>query len=210
MFLIFISSLTVAFSGAMMPGPLLTYTIRQSLNERPYSGFVIIAGHALLELLLIILIFAGFDIILQSAAMQVMIGIIGGLLLIYMGADMIISAHKNKIDMLPGPAAGRSRGWFFSGFLISAANPYFILWWAVVGLGFLVQAYKLFGPAGVAIFFVGHILADFIWYGAISMIIGKTGRFITAGYYRIIVAALGAVLVFFGGSFFYNAFKVMV
>jgi threonine/homoserine/homoserine lactone efflux protein len=194
----------------MMPGPLLTYTIRQSLNNNPYSGFVVIAGHALLELLLILMIFLGFDIILQSAAIQVLIGIIGGLLLIYMGADMIISAHKNKVDMQPGPATGRNRGWFFSGFLISAANPYFILWWAVVGLGFLVQAYKLFGVAGVTAFFIGHILADFIWYGAISMIIGKTGRFIRAGHYRVIVAALGAVLVFFGGSFFYNAFKIIV
>ncbi len=207
--LVFISSLTVAFSGAMMPGPLLTYTIRQSLNNNPSAGFIIISGHALLEFLLIILIFSGFDLILQSTLVQILIGLIGGLLLVYMGADMIVSAYKNKVEISTDPTQSQTKNMLFSGFLISAANPYFILWWAVIGLGFLIQAYKLFGLAGVAAFFFGHILADYIWYGAVSMITGKTGRFIKGTYYRLLIAFLGAVLVFFGGSFFYNAFLII-
>lgn len=97
--LIFFSSLAVAFSGAMMPGPLLTYTIRQSLQRGPYSGLVIISGHALLEAALIILIFLGVDVILQSTNAQITIGIAGGLLLIYMGADMLISALKKRVSI---------------------------------------------------------------------------------------------------------------
>ena len=49
MAMIFLSAMAVAFSGAVMPGPLLTYTIRQALSRGPKSGFVIIIGHALLE-----------------------------------------------------------------------------------------------------------------------------------------------------------------
>ena len=210
MALIFFSSLTIAFSGAMMPGPMLTYTIRQSLKKNPYSGFIIVAGHAFLELLLIILIFLGFDIILQSTTAQIAIGIIGGLLLIYMGADMIINALKKNVDVEVKSAGSQNRNMFFSGMMISAANPYFILWWAVIGLGFLLQAYNYFGPLGIAVFFVGHILADFIWYGSISIVISKTGRFLKAGYYRSLILILGAVLVFFGASFLYNAIIIVV
>jgi threonine/homoserine/homoserine lactone efflux protein len=208
MAMIFISALAVAFSGAMMPGPLLTYTIRQSLNAGPYSGFVIIAGHAVLELILIVLIFMGFDIILQSNAAQSVIGIVGGLLLAYMGADMVINALKNKIEIELNNNKSKTGNMLISGFAISAANPYFLLWWAIIGLGFLIQAYKLFGTAGVIVFFSGHILADFIWYGFVSVAVGTTRKFIKINLYRVIIAFLGGVLIFFGGTFFYNALSI--
>lgn len=202
---IFLSAIAVAFSGAMMPGPLLTYTIRQALNSGPCSGFIIIAGHAVLEAILVILIFLGFDTILQSNSVQISIGIIGGLLLLYMGSEMIYNSWKNTIKIEWDNKKTGAGNMFFSGIAISAANPYFLLWWAVIGLGFLLQAYKSFGIAGIFIFYTGHILADFIWYGVISLIVGKTRQFIKEKIYRSIIAALGCVLVFFGGSFFYQA-----
>ena len=208
MAMIFISALAVAFSGAMMPGPLLTYTIRQSLNAGPYSGFVIIAGHAILELFLIVMILMGFDIVLQSDSAQSVIGLVGGLLLVYMGADMVINSLKNKLIIELNNNKSKTGNMLFSGFAISAANPYFLLWWAIIGLGFLIQAYKLFGAAGVIIFFTGHILADFIWYGFVSIVVGTTRKFIKVNLYRIIIAFLGGVLIFFGGSFFYNALSI--
>lgn len=208
MAIIFISALAVAFSGAMMPGPLLTYTIRQSLNAGPYSGFVIIAGHAILELFLIVMIFMGFDIVLQSDSAQSVIGLVGGLLLVYMGADMVINSLKNKLTIELNNNKSKTGNMLFSGFAISAANPYFLLWWAIIGLGFLIQAYKLFGTVGVLVFFTGHILADFIWYGFVSVVVGTTRKFIKVNLYRIIIAFLGGVLIFFGGSFFYNALSI--
>ncbi len=211
MAMIFLSALAVAFSGAMMPGPLLTYTIRQALNTGPYSGFIIIFGHAVLELILIALIFLGFDIILQSDSAQIGIGFIGGLLLIYMGSDMIFSSLKKKINIeVDEKKSSAGNILFISGMAVSAANPYFLLWWAIIGLGFLIQAYKSFGIVGVFMFYIGHILADFIWYGLISIIVGKTRKFIKQRLYRSVIVVLGSILIFFGGSFFYNAIAVLV
>jgi len=210
MFMIFLSALILAFSGAMMPGPLLTYTIRQSLNNGPHSGFIIIAGHAILEIILIALIFMGFDVILQSNSAQISIGIIGGLLLIYMGSDMIFGSLKNKIKIELDNNKSGARNMLFSGIGISVANPYFLLWWAIIGLGFLIQAYKSFGIAGVFVFYIGHILADFIWYGFVSIIVGTTRKFIKENLYRIVIIVLGCLLIFFGGSFFYKAILILV
>ena len=210
MFVIFLTALTVAFSGAMMPGPLLTYTIRQSLNSGPNSGFIIMVGHALLELVLIALIFMGFDIVLQSDTAQISIGIIGGLLLTYMGSDMIFNSLRNRIKIDLNDQKCNNRNMLFSGIVISAANPYFLLWWAIIGLGFLIAAYKSFGAAGVIVFYIGHILADFIWYGSISIIVGTTRQFIKENLYRLIIVILGCLLIFFGLRFFYNAMILLV
>lgn len=204
MLAIFLSSVAVAFSGAVMPGPLLTYAIRQALAVGPKSGPIIILGHALLELALIVLIFLGFDIILQSAAAQAGIGLVGGALLMYMGAGMAVGAVKNTVQIKVEGGSG-GRGMVLSGIAISAMNPYFLLWWAIIGLGFLLAAYKAFGIWGVLAFYVGHISVDFLWYGFVTLLVGKTRRFIGETPYRWIVGALGAVLVYFGGSFIIGA-----
>ncbi len=205
MALLFLSALAVGFSGAMMPGPLLTYTIRQSLSAGSRSGFIISAGHAALEMMLIILIFMGFDIVLQSAAAQAGIGLIGGFLLGYMGFSMIYNSLKNRVFVQAGDGAGTSKNMFVSGLVISATNPYFLLWWAVVGLGFILQSFNSLGIIGVAIYYVGHISADFLWYGFISIVVGKTRKFIKEKPYRVVIAALGCLLVFFGGKFVFGA-----
>lgn len=205
MLAIYITALTIGFSGAMMPGSLLTYTLKQSLAAGKRAGFVIVAGHALLELLLLILIFLGFDAVLRSDYAQISIGLVGGALLLFMGYDMIRGAVKNTLHVKTDGVSSKSGSLLLSGAVLSASNPFFLIWWAIVGLGLLTEAYKAFGIAGVCIFYIGHISADFIWYGTISVIVGTTRKFIPEKPYRIMIALLGGVLLFFGGRFMYSA-----
>ncbi len=89
--------------------------------------------------------------------------------------------------------------------VISAANLG-LIWWAVIGLGYITRAYDSLGFIGVPVYYFGHIAADFIWYGLVSVVVGTTRRFIgLKPGYRIIIALLGGVLVFFGGTFVYDA-----
>ena len=203
--LLFLTALAVGFSGAMMPGSLLTYVIRQSLKEGPKVGFLVIIGHAILELALIVGIFLGLDMVLKSDAAQITIGVIGGLLLCYIGADMIFKAARGKVSVSMDAQGRNSEKMVLSGALLSMANPYFLLWWAVIGLGFLTDAYRDFAIWGVAVFFLGHILADFTWYGLISTVVGTTRKFIKEKPYRIIIVVLGALLIFFGARFLIDA-----
>ncbi len=207
---LFLSALAVGYSGAMMPGSLLTYTIRQSLRAGPKSGFIIIAGHALLELVLITGIFLGLDAVLKSSAAQIAIGLVGGVLLTYMGIDMILKAAKNKVSVAVEAGKGASGSMFVSGIALSATNPYFLLWWALIGLGFLMNAYRDFAILGIVTYYIGHILADFSWYGLISVVVGTTRKFIKEKPYRIILMVLGGLLVYFGIKFFVGAIGALL
>lgn len=209
MLVLFISAFVVGLSGAMMPGSLLTYTIRKSLSEGPRAGFIIVAGHALLELALVIVIFLGFDMVLQSEAAQVGIGFVGGALLAYMGYDMIRSSAKNKLAVQMDSDRAGSGSMIVYGIVLSATNPYFLLWWAIVGLGFIMQSYQTLGFVGAGIYYLGHIAADFGWYGLISIVVGKTRNFIKEKPYRVIIIVLGAMLIFFGFQFIAGAVKLI-
>jgi threonine/homoserine/homoserine lactone efflux protein len=118
---------------------------------------------------------------------------------------MIRASVKNSVKVRLDGGDVKSGGMFLSGIVISATNPYFLLWWAVIGLGFIMQSYDTYGLGGVGIYYVGHICADFIWYGLVSTVVGTTRKFIKEKPYRIIIIVLGCLLVFFGGKFIYSA-----
>ncbi|NLO47786.1 MAG: LysE family transporter [Clostridiales bacterium] len=207
MVLLYSSAFVLGLSGAMMPGPLLTYTIRKALAKGWKAGFIITAGHALLEIALIALIMLGFGKILQTLIAQIIIGMAGGLLLTYMGYDMLKNAIKNNISVSTEEKGTRAGSMVLSGILISASNPYFLIWWTIIGLGFILQAIGSYAYLGAVVFYLGHITADLLWYGVVSTVVGKTRKFIKDKPYRIIIASLGFILVLFGFRFIYGAVK---
>ena len=75
---IFTTAYVVALSGALMPGPLLTVTIKESLQHGWRSGLLISAGHGLTEITLLALFALGLNRLLHLQWISVLIGIGGG------------------------------------------------------------------------------------------------------------------------------------
>ncbi len=207
---IFFQSLLIGYSGAMMPGSLLVYTMDKSMKTGARAGLLISIGHALLELLVVALLFMGVGTILKTEAAQTVIGIVGGFILFLIGINMLWAVHTRKINIEVSQSEARSGNMLLGGAVLSASNPYFSLWWSVVGLGLLMKAYDLFGMAGVISFYAGHILADISWFTFVAALIGKTKRFMNLKVYQYIVVFLGLCVVGFGMIFFVSAIKKIV
>ncbi|MBE3588674.1 MAG: LysE family transporter, partial [Thermoanaerobacteraceae bacterium] len=88
------------------------------------------------------------------------------------------------------PATGGGMHPVLAGILISLSNPYWSLWWATVGLGYIVLSLKQ-GVPGLASFFSGHILSDLAWYGLVAAAVAGGRRFLTPVLYRGILVACG-------------------
>ena len=208
---VFLQSLLIGYSGAMMPGSLLTYTIDRSIKSGAKSGPLIVIGHSLLELIIVVLIFAGAGRILATETAQIIIGFVGGLVLNIMGIGMVRDAVLNKITINTDNHSNHGKGsMIVAGAVISAANPYFIFWWAVIGLGLILSAYKAFGIIGIILFYIGHMIADMSWYSFISYIISRTRRFINLKIYKFFIIALGLCLCGFGINFIVSGFKYLL
>lgn len=209
---LFFTALVVGFSGAMMPGPMLTVNINESIRRGAQTGFWLVLGHVVLELALVIGLILGLSGIFKNSGVTAGIAIIGGGFLLWMGWDMVKSALKGTVSLdleVTGESKGSGTGPFLSGLLTSLSNPYWSLWWATVGLGFLVSAQKL-GGMGVGAFFTGHILADFIWYGAVSLAVAKGKQFMTDKIYRSIITVCGGFLIYLAGMFVTNGIKLLM
>jgi len=192
---LFFTSFLVAFSGAMMPGPLLSATIGESPHRGPWTGPLFIAGHGLLELILIALLLLGLGPLLTSTPAFVAISLVGSAVMLFMAYGMFRSLPKLDLSRETGAAAGSSL--LGTGALLSLSNPYWIIWWGTIGLGFLMRAREL-GPAGVLLFFSGHLLGDLVWYGAVSWSVWRGRSLLNRTRYRALIALCGAVIGCFG------------
>ena len=66
----------------------------------------------------------------------------------------------------------KPRNLVLAGILLSLANPYWFIWWATIGIGYILFSFQ-YGIAGIIAFYSGHILADLAWYSMISFGIAK-------------------------------------
>jgi threonine/homoserine/homoserine lactone efflux protein len=206
---IFVSAFLIGFSGAMMPGPLLGVTIDGSLRRGYIAGPLVVLGHGILEFILIIVMAFGLKDFFSNPNISGIIGLFGGGFLAWMGYNMIRSSLKKSVSLVKqkGKNTGE-RNLVLAGIIVSATNPYFILWWASTGMESVRQAYNL-GIIGVLAFFVGHILSDFIWYAAISVAFSKGKKLMNDTIYQWVILLLGAFIMIFSIKFVVGGWQML-
>lgn len=204
---LFATSFMVAFSGAMMPGPLMSVTISESARRGAAAGPLMILGHGLLELLLAVALLSGFAAVLHRDDVFIAIALIGGATLLWMSTSMLRSLPSLQ---LPGTASGgREKNLVVAGIMLSVCNPYWLIWWASIGLGYIVHSARL-GFLGVTVFFAGHLLADLAWYSLISFSISRGRHLFSPTVYRRMIGACALFLLCFSCYFFYSGLEKLV
>jgi threonine/homoserine/homoserine lactone efflux protein len=192
---IFFSSFIIAISGALMPGPVLTVTISESARSGFWAGPLIILGHAILEIVLLCLIVLGLAQYISRPEVIGVVGIAGGLILFWFSFLMLKDIRT--LTMACQPNEGYSGGPVRAGIFMSLSNPYWSIWWATIGLGYVVMSMK-FGLLGLFLFFSGHILADLLWYSSIALVVSRGRQFISDRVYRGVVGVCALFLFCFG------------
>lgn len=182
----------VGLSGAMLPGPMLVYTISKVLQGRMVNGIKIVFGHILVETVIIVLILLGLKEIIGLKIVSIVLAIIGAIALFAMGLYIVFKAGNMK---LPREAKiNFSSNLIVGGIFFTAFNPTFPTWWASIGASLLSKA-LLSGIIGIVILTVGHWLADLAWFGLVSFAVCKGRSLLNDRIYQVALRILGVVLV---------------
>jgi threonine/homoserine/homoserine lactone efflux protein len=153
----------------------------------------------LLELALVLLILFGLAPLLSNQAVISSIGIIGGVVMGWMGVSMLRNCRSLSLDEARnGKATGLHP--VIAGAVMSVANPYWTLWWATIGLTYVLTGLT-FGAPGLIVFFVGHVLSDFVWYTIVSVAVARGSRVMSDRVYRSVIGLCGAAIILFGVFF---------
>jgi len=197
----------IALSGAMMPGTLLTITISESSRRGMIAGPLLIVGHSILEFALLIALLLGLAPLFELQVFFIIVSLLGGGILLWMAFGMFRALPSLTISW--DSQETNQGNLILTGALMSAANPYWIIWWATIGIGYIMHS-KKYGLWGLLFFFVGHILADFVWYAIVSAAVGKGRTFFSDRIYRGVIGVCATVLVVFAFMFIYRALTTMI
>jgi len=209
--LIFIAtSFAVGLSGALVPGPMMTVTISDSLKKGFIAGPFVVIGHFLVELSIIILIFAGLGWFIDSNTAVFVIGTFGGFMMVVMGYRIIGTSNSLKEikDDHEDDKVSKGYGSVISGILTSFSNPFFFLWWATIGWAFMFKGLEIAGIFGVLGFLIGHWASDLSWFSMVSFFTSRGSLVMTENHYKILMKGSGVFLMILGVYFLLNAQKI--
>ena len=189
--LFLLSVVGISLTGVMAPGPLTAAILTKGYRDKN-AGVKIALGHGVVELPIILLIYFGFASYISSPEVKRIVGIIGGAMLIFMGI-MTFRAMKRTT----GEPADLPSNSLSTGVILTGANPYFLLWWATVGLALITGA-TMFGIVGLIVFIIVHWSCDLVWSQVLSMTVFKTRHLWTIKIQRIILVICAIVFIGFG------------
>jgi threonine/homoserine/homoserine lactone efflux protein len=183
----------ISLSGALAPGPVTAAAIGMGASNR-FAGVLMALGHGLVEFPLMVLLFLGIGRFLKRRQVSMVIGLAGGGFLLFLALQMF--------QGLGGSGAGMTQTQGSSplaaGIFLSAGNPYFLLWWATVGLTLMTTARNDFGPWAFGLMALAHWSCDLVWLAALSwasfegsVLLGPTGQ-------RVVLAVCAAAMLGFG------------
>ena len=192
--------IVISASGVMSPGPLFAANVMYGLREGKISGIKMAVGHTIVEFPLILLLGIGFFSIESIPEIRTAITILGAAGLFVFAILQIRSVTKQKFNL----ETRSGQGPFVAGIILSALNPFFIIWWLTIGLVLISESIQIFGIIGIVILFLFHIWMDYAWLFTIATFSSKAKNYLSKRNFKIIIIGLSVVLIYFGISFLFK------
>ena len=187
----------ISASGVMAPGPLFAANVSYGLKGGVKTGIKMAIGHTIVELPLVILLGIGVFSLEIFPEFRTIISILGAITLFVFATIQIKTVLRNEKIKTSNPKQEP----LIAGILLSALNPFFIIWWLAIGFKLISDAMMLWSFAGILIMFVLHIWMDFVWLGAVSFFASKSSGILSNRNYKVLMLGISGVLIYFGITF---------
>lgn len=187
----------ISASGVMAPGPLFAANISYGLRDGARSGIKMAVGHTIVEFPLVILLGIGVVSLEIFPEFRTMISIFGAITLFAFAILQIKTVLQKKEHVI----SKSKQGPLVTGILLSALNPFFIIWWLTIGFKLISDAMLIWAFSGILVVFFLHIWMDFVWLGGVSFLVSKSTQIISNRNYKILMIGLSLMLVYFGITF---------
>ncbi|MEX1995750.1 MAG: LysE family transporter [Nitrosopumilaceae archaeon] len=195
-----IAVITISVSGVMSPGPLFAANLAYGLKGGARAGLKMAYGHTVVELPLVILLGVGVLSLESIPYFRESVALLGAISLFVFAGIQIKSVLKKPSSIFEGRHSP-----FLAGIMLSALNPFFLIWWFTIGFKLISDALILASFAGIGIMFAFHIWMDYAWLGTVGYLSSKGKKILSSKNYMLFMIAISGILVYFGIMFVLEA-----
>jgi threonine/homoserine/homoserine lactone efflux protein len=202
---LFTGSFALAVPAVVSPGPVSVAVVTEGARRGVWVGPLVSLGHAIAEIVVVVLIALGLTGFMQHPAIRLAIAVVGGLFILWMGGSIIWGALRGKLRLPKADDAGapamNPAGLVGLGLSATLSNPFWYTWWVTVAAGVLLGWQQELGLIAVPVFFAGHIVVDFGWNSILSTVVASGRHWLTDTAYRGLLIVTSLFLVYLGVSF---------
>jgi len=192
----------ISASGVMSPGPLFAANIFYGIKGGTKAGLKMAYGHTVVELPLIIFLGIGAFSLETFPEFRTYIAIIGAAGLFAFAAIQLKQVFMDDVEL----TTQTKHGPFLAGIMLSALNPFFIIWWLTIGFKLISDALIFWSFWGIGIMFLFHIWMDYAWLSSTAMVASKISKILSNRSFKFLSLGLSAALVYFGITFLIDAY----
>ena len=194
--------IVISASGVLSPGPLFAANVFYGLKGGTKAGLKMAYGHTVVEFPLVILLGIGAFSLETIPEFRTYIAIIGAIGLFVFAGIQLKQIFKKSLDKYNEPKQGP----FFAGILLSALNPFFIIWWLTIGFKLISDALIIWSFWGILIMFLLHIWMDYAWLSSTALVSSKISKILSNRSFKFLIVGLSIVMVYFGFTFLIDVF----
>jgi threonine/homoserine/homoserine lactone efflux protein len=195
--------LTMGLSAGISPGPLLALVITATLRSGLGGGLRVALAPLLTDAPIIALsvLFAG----LLPRVVLCWVGVAGGLVVIWMGVEILRSARDARLPGAQGPVAEPGRE-LWRGVAVNALNPHPYLFWATIGGPALIQGWHVSGWHALAFLapFYGLLVGSKM---ALAWAVSRRAGGLSATWYRRLLTGCSLLLLGLGAWVIYQSWN---
>ena len=184
-------------SGVFAPGPMFFATISYGSKSGARSGLVFSFAHMCVEFTLVMILALGLITVTDTPLVKTSIGIIGGVVLVIFGIIQLRNLFHVHSQEVPSSDV-RTKHLFITGSMLTALNPYFIVWWLTVGANLIILGLEFASFIGVVFMYLCHVWIDYLWHTLVAYLAKVGTNIVGLNGYRGIIGISSGVLIFFG------------
>jgi threonine/homoserine/homoserine lactone efflux protein len=190
-------------------GPVNLEIIKRGLNSGFKQAFLTGFGAMCADTTYLILIFFGLTSFFNFVFMKIFLGIVGSVILIYLGT-VSIKVFFRKADATENKPHRFFKTSFVAGYVLAISSPMTIVWWTGV-FGALLAAQTQM-QTNISAFFscLSILLGCFLWVFFLAVALHWGKKIINEKMSQLISLFAGLFLILFGVYFLYRTYSLVI
>lgn len=193
-------TLYISPNGALTPGPLTLSTMVIGTRYGWKGGARVALGHMLVELpytVVLMFFYSTIYAFLLTFEIKAFMTLLVSGFIFYFAYLTLKDALSKEIFTSISTIKFFKTGPLLTGVLLTGLNPYFLIWWATVGLPLLIRINEL-GLYTYPVMFLSHIWYDFVWLALVAHLFRLGVNLINLKAYRAILFSISIAFFLFG------------